>query len=153
LVKVKGKFAMLEKISLITFVVIFGVIAFIHFFCPGAILSINLIFAVFTLKWLHIALLLWLIDFLVIAELAVVSHSLRIREEEKERPYKFAMLEKIFLMIFIAILGASVYVGYILPYPYYVGLLLLLIDLGVACFVAVFGSLRIREEEEEKLFK
>lgn len=64
---------------------------------------------------------------------------------------KFATLEKIFIIIFALITITALVIamqGY-----RFIGLVLLLSNLAVAGCVAVFGSLRIRDEEEDKLFK
>ena len=57
-------------------------------------------------------------------------------------------IEICFLALFIIIIVASIVSGAILNMPQ-VSLVLLLIDFPIAVMIAVFGSLSIREEEEE----
>jgi len=64
----------------------------------------------------------------------------------------FATLEKSFAIIFFVVAGSAVCLATILNMQS-TALLLLLINLIVAGFVAIFGSLRSREEEEEKRLK
>jgi NhaP-type Na+/H+ or K+/H+ antiporter len=64
----------------------------------------------------------------------------------------FATLEKSFVTIFFVIAGSAVCLATILNMQS-TALLLLLINLIVAGFVAIFGSLRSRQEEEEKRLK
>jgi hypothetical protein len=64
----------------------------------------------------------------------------------------FATLEKSFVLIFFVIAGSAVCLATIVSMRS-TALLLLMINLIVAGFVAVFGSLRSREEEEEKRVK
>jgi hypothetical protein len=65
---------------------------------------------------------------------------------------RFATMEKVFLVIFAAITVAALCLSLILQMQS-TALILLLANFIVAGIVAVFGSLRIRDEEEEKLFK
>lgn len=65
---------------------------------------------------------------------------------------RFATLEKLFLIIFIFITILAVFLSLFLKIKD-VSLALLLANFIVAGIVAVFGSLRVRDEEEEKLFK
>jgi|GEM_PF-1835440 glucan phosphoethanolaminetransferase (alkaline phosphatase superfamily) len=65
---------------------------------------------------------------------------------------KFATLEKLFLIIFILITILAVFLSLFLKIKD-LSLALLLANFIVAGIVAVFGSLRVRDEEEEKLFK
>ena len=64
----------------------------------------------------------------------------------------FATLEKSFAIVFFVIAGSAVCLAMILNMQS-IALLLLLINLIVAGFVAIFGSLRSRQEEEEKRIK
>jgi len=65
---------------------------------------------------------------------------------------KFTLLEKSFIIIFCGLTILAVCLAIILNMRS-TALVLLLINFIVAGFVAVFGSLRLRDEEEEKLFK
>lgn len=65
---------------------------------------------------------------------------------------KFALIEKSFVIIFFIITTFAICLSIVLNMRS-TALLLLLINFLVAGLVAIFGSLRIREEEEEKLFK
>jgi hypothetical protein len=65
---------------------------------------------------------------------------------------KFATLEKIFLIIFISITVLAVCFSVLLNIKD-VALALLLTNFIIAGIVAIFGSLRVRNEEEDKLFK
>jgi site-specific recombinase len=64
----------------------------------------------------------------------------------------FATLEKSCALIFCVVAGSAVCLATILNMQS-TALLLLLINLIVAGFVAIFGSLRSRQEEEEKRVK
>ena len=59
------------------------------------------------------------------------------------------MIEMCFLALFLAILSSSVLFATVFNMPL-VSLALLLIDFPVAGITAVYASLSIREEEEEK---
>jgi type IV secretory pathway VirB2 component (pilin) len=65
---------------------------------------------------------------------------------------KFATLEKIFLLLFAIIIILSLCLSLILGIKD-IALALLIANFVVAGIVAVFGSLRVRDEEEDKLFK
>lgn len=65
---------------------------------------------------------------------------------------KFARLEKFFLVVFFALIGLAVCSVFIFNLPT-IATVLLLVDFVIAGFVAILASLRLREEEEEKLFK
>ena len=65
---------------------------------------------------------------------------------------RFATIEKIFLIIFIVIVIAALTLSLIFGMQS-IALILLLANFIVAGIAAVFGSLRIRDEEEEKLLK
>lgn len=65
---------------------------------------------------------------------------------------KFATLEKIFLLIFAIIIILSLCLSLLLNLRD-VALALLMANFVIAGIVAVFGSLRVRDEEEDKLFK
>ncbi|MEM3760835.1 MAG: hypothetical protein QXZ02_06985 [Candidatus Bathyarchaeia archaeon] len=65
---------------------------------------------------------------------------------------RFSTLEKIFVIIFTTIIVAALCLSLILRMQS-IAIVLLLVDFIVAGIIAVFGSLRIRDEEEEKLFK
>lgn len=65
---------------------------------------------------------------------------------------KFATLEKIFLVIFVIIIGISLCLSLLLNIKD-IALALLMANFVIAGIVAVFGSLRVRDEEEDKLFK
>ncbi len=62
------------------------------------------------------------------------------------------MIEKALIMVFFSLIILAVCLSTVLAMPS-TGMILLLIDFIVAGLVAVFGSLRIRDEEEEKLIK
>ena len=62
---------------------------------------------------------------------------------------KMRLFEICFLALFVAILLFSV-VSAVFLNMLQVSLILLLIDLPIAGMVAIYGSLSIREEEEEK---
>jgi NhaP-type Na+/H+ or K+/H+ antiporter len=64
----------------------------------------------------------------------------------------FATIEKSFAAIFFIIAGSAIFLATVLKMKY-AALLLLLINFIVAGFIAIFGSLRSRQEEEEKRFK
>jgi len=64
----------------------------------------------------------------------------------------FAALEKIFLIIFIFITALALCFSLLLN-TRDIALALLLVNFIIAGIVAVFGSLRVRDEEEDKLFK
>jgi hypothetical protein len=65
---------------------------------------------------------------------------------------KYATLEKFFLVIFIFITALALCFSLILNIKD-TALALLLVNFIIAGIVAVFGSLRVRDEEEDKLFK
>ena len=69
-----------------------------------------------------------------------------------EHLVKFATLEKVFLLIFIVMTITALCLSLVLGMQS-IAFILLLINFIVAGIVAVFGSLRVRDEEEEKLFK
>ncbi|MEM3578571.1 MAG: hypothetical protein QXX51_09055 [Candidatus Bathyarchaeia archaeon] len=69
-----------------------------------------------------------------------------------KRLVRFSTLEKIFVIIFTTIIVAALCLSLILRMQS-IAIVLLLVDFIVAGIIAVFGSLRIRDEEEEKLFK
>ena len=71
---------------------------------------------------------------------------------EGGRLIRFATIEKIFLIIFIVIVIAALTLSLIFGMQS-IALILLLANFIVAGIAAVFGSLRIRDEEEEKLLK
>jgi hypothetical protein len=62
------------------------------------------------------------------------------------------MVEKALIVVFFSLIVLAVCLSTVLAMPS-TGMILLLIDFIVAGLVAVFGSLRIRDEEEEKLIK
>lgn len=62
------------------------------------------------------------------------------------------MIEKALIVVFFSLIVLAVCLSTVLAMPS-TGMILLLIDFIVAGLVAVFGSLRIRDEEEEKLIK
>ena len=64
----------------------------------------------------------------------------------------FAAIEKSFVIIFLAIAGLAICAATIFSMQG-IALSLLLISFIVAGFVAIFGSLRLRQEEEEKRVK
>lgn len=64
----------------------------------------------------------------------------------------FARLEKCLAIIFFVVAGFAVCLATVLNMQS-TALLLLLVDLVVAGFVAILGSLRSRAEEEEKRLK
>jgi NhaP-type Na+/H+ or K+/H+ antiporter len=68
------------------------------------------------------------------------------------RLVNFATIEKSFTVVFFVITGSAICLATILNMQG-TALLLLLINFIVAGFVAIFGSLRSREEEEEKRSK
>lgn len=65
---------------------------------------------------------------------------------------KHATMEKIFLLIFAIIVVLSLCFSLLLSMKD-IALALLMADFVVAAITAVFGSLRVRDEEEDKLFK
>lgn len=65
---------------------------------------------------------------------------------------KFAQLEKFFVAVFFVLIGLAACSVLIFNIPS-IAAVLLLVDFIVAGIVAIFASLRLREEEEEKLFK
>jgi hypothetical membrane protein len=65
---------------------------------------------------------------------------------------RFATLEKVSLLIFTAVTIAALFLSLVFKMQS-TALMLLLANFIVAGFVAVFGSLRNRDEEEEKLLK
>lgn len=64
----------------------------------------------------------------------------------------YAVLNKIAVIVFIAIAIAAVCLSVVLEMQT-AALILWLLNFIVAFIVAVFGSLRIRSEEEEKMLK
>lgn len=64
----------------------------------------------------------------------------------------YALLNKVFLMIFVVIAVAAICLSLVLGMQN-VAIILWLLNFIVAFMVAVFGSLRIRAEEEEKMLK
>jgi hypothetical protein len=64
---------------------------------------------------------------------------------------KSAAIKKSLVVIFFVLIGLAI-CSIILRLPS-IGVVLLLADFIVAALVAVFASLQLREEEEEKLFK
>lgn len=62
------------------------------------------------------------------------------------------MIEKALIVVFFSLIVLAVCLSTVLAMPS-TGMILLMIDFIVAGLVAVFGSLRIRDEEEEKLIK
>jgi 4-hydroxybenzoate polyprenyltransferase len=64
----------------------------------------------------------------------------------------FAAIEKSFVIIFLIIAGLAICLATIFD-MHGIALSLLLISFIVAGFVAIFGSLRLRQEEEEKRVK
>lgn len=64
----------------------------------------------------------------------------------------YALLNKIFLVIFIIVAIAAACTSLILGMQD-VAFILFLLNFVIAFMVAVFGSLRIRNEEEEKMLK
>ncbi|MFB0522791.1 MAG: hypothetical protein ACETV1_03405 [Candidatus Bathyarchaeia archaeon] len=74
-------------------------------------------------------------------------------EEQKMKRGKMKMMEMGFLALFIVILLASVLASVLFatdPNMRLVSLALLLVDFPVAGITAIYASLSIREEEEEK---
>ena len=65
---------------------------------------------------------------------------------------KFAMIEKVLIVVFFSLTVLAILLATVLAMRS-TALILLLINFLVAGFVAIFGSLRLRDEEEEKLFK
>ena len=59
------------------------------------------------------------------------------------------MIEMSFLVLFAAVLAASILFGAVLNMSQ-VSLALILVDFPIALIIAIFASLSIREEEEEK---
>lgn len=64
----------------------------------------------------------------------------------------YALLNKIFLVIFIVVAIAAACMSLVFGMQD-VAFILFLLNFVVAFMVAVFGSLRIRSEEEEKMLK
>jgi len=62
---------------------------------------------------------------------------------------KMKMIEMCFLMLFLVILFSSVLFAMVFNMPV-ISLALLLVDFPVAGITAIYASLSIREEEEEK---
>lgn len=62
------------------------------------------------------------------------------------------MIEKILVIIFFILVASAICLSVLLAMPG-TAMIVLLIDFIVAALIAIFGSLRIRDEEEEKLFK
>lgn len=65
---------------------------------------------------------------------------------------KFAIIEKALVVIFFILIAFAVCLSLLLAMPG-TAMIVLLVDFIVATLIAIFGSLRIRDEEEEKLFK
>jgi len=65
---------------------------------------------------------------------------------------KFGLIEKILLVIFFLLIVLAILLTVVLAMRS-TALILLLVNFLIAGFVAIFSSLRIRDEEEEKLFK
>jgi len=64
---------------------------------------------------------------------------------------KIAAIKRFIVVIFFVLIGLAIF-SIVLRLPS-IGVVLLLADFIVAAFVAIFASLQLREEEEEKLFK
>ncbi|MEM2256297.1 MAG: hypothetical protein QW497_05815 [Candidatus Bathyarchaeia archaeon] len=64
----------------------------------------------------------------------------------------YALLNKVFLMVFVVIAVAAICLSLVFGMQN-VAIVLWLLNFIVAFMVAVFGSLRIRTEEEEKMLK
>lgn len=64
----------------------------------------------------------------------------------------YALLNKIFLIVFVIITVTFIYMSLALKMQT-IAFILLLANFVVAFLVAIFGSLRIRSEEEEKMLK
>jgi len=62
---------------------------------------------------------------------------------------KMKSIENLLLAIFVMVLVASIIFGVVLNMPQ-ISLALLLVDFPIAAVTAVYASLSIREEEEEK---
>ena len=65
---------------------------------------------------------------------------------------KYAQIEKLLVIVFFVLIAVAVCSIFLFNMPSTASILLL-INLIVAGLVAVFASLRLREEEEEKLIK
>lgn len=65
---------------------------------------------------------------------------------------KFAVIQKILIIVFFLLMVFVICLSAVLAMRQ-TALVLLLVGFVVAGFVAIFGSLRLRDEEEEKLFK
>ena len=65
---------------------------------------------------------------------------------------KFAVIQKILIIVFFLLMVFAICLSAVLAMRQ-TALVLLLVGFVVAGFVAIFGSLRLRDEEEEKLFK
>jgi len=72
--------------------------------------------------------------------------------EGRTQMVKFAMIEKVLIVVFFSLTVLAILLATVLAMRS-TALILLLINFLVAGFVAIFGSLRLRDEEEEKLFK
>jgi len=70
-------------------------------------------------------------------------------EEQKMKRRKMKMIEMCFLALFAVILFSSVLFATVFNMPV-VSLALFLVDFPVAGIIAIYASLSIREEEEEK---
>jgi len=62
------------------------------------------------------------------------------------------MIEKVLIVVFFSLVVLAILLSTVLAMRS-TALILLLINFLVAGFVAIFGSLRLCDEEEEKLFK
>ena len=72
--------------------------------------------------------------------------------EGRTQMVKFAMIEKVLIVVFFSLTVLAILLATVLAMRS-TALILLLINFLVAGFVAIFGSLRLCDEEEEKLFK